>query len=148
MDQPTYDINKLEKEMYMSKEISINEKNIQDKRLDAEERYNNMDTVIRDCLDNEIDHKKMMNIHILKVGGKDEKRFQFLLDSGANRGLTKYSHLLRGYRRIKKIPVNGISDNGAACYIEGVGYIDLETVDGYSVCHIFSHFVSMRVVCF
>ena len=114
MDPPTYDINKLEKEMYMSKEISINEQNIQDKREDTEERYKNMDTVIRDCLDNENDRKTMMNIRILKVGDKDEKPFQFLLDSGANRGLTKYRHLLRGYRRIRKIPVNGTSDNGAA----------------------------------
>ena len=60
------------------------------------------------------------------------------MDSGANKGLTKHRHLLKAYRRIKKIPVGGIGENGAACYIIGVGYFDLKTADGsYISCKMY-----------
>ena len=60
------------------------------------------------------------------------------MDSGANKGLTKYRNLLRNYRRIEQITLNGIGENDSACYIIGVGYFDMETTDGsYISCKIY-----------
>ena len=81
--------------------------------------------------------KTMLNVLILGVDGDDGENKK-LMDSDASRGITKHAHLLHCYRRIKKIPVNGISANGAACYIIGAGYMDIETTDGqYITCKMY-----------
>ena len=80
----------------------------------------------------------MINVEVLTTEGKYNQQKNKLMDSGANRGLTRYANLLHKYRRIKRIPVTGIGENGAACYIVGVGYMNIETTDGkYIECKMY-----------
>ena len=52
------------------------------------------------------------------------------VDSGANTNVTNDKRLLQRYKNIKSIPIAGVGDNGPACYIKGVGYMDIQTTDG------------------
>ena len=120
----------LDPNMYMSREISMSplvryEKEESDTDCDSE-----IEQQFRTCMANENKNNNMIDVRILKATDKDSNLYFQLMDSGANKGLTKYRYLLRDYRRIKKIPVSGISENGAACFIIGVGYMDIETDDG------------------
>ena len=53
-----------------------------------------------------------------------------LMDSGANRGLTRHKRLLRDFQHIDPIPVKGIGNNEIACHIKGYGYFDVRTREG------------------
>ena len=52
------------------------------------------------------------------------------VDSGANTNVTNDRRLLQRFKNIKSIPIAGVGDNGPACYIKGVGYMDILTTDG------------------
>lgn len=52
------------------------------------------------------------------------------MDSGANTCVTNDKRLLRHFKNIRRIPVSGVGDNGPACYLTGVGYLDLLTNEG------------------
>ena len=138
----TYNVDNIDSKMYTYKQTIIqNEYNqpIYDSREDEDDIQKSIiDDSIRERILNEKKFKTMIDIQILKVEDVDGKLYKHLIDSGANKGLTKYRHLLKNYRRIKQIPVNGIGENGAACYIIGVGYFDMETTDGsYISCKMY-----------
>ena len=79
----------------------------------------------------------MIDVRIIRAENSDEKYSQ-VMNSGENRGLTKHRNLLRNYRIIKRIPVNGVGENGVACYTIGVGYFDMETIDeSYISCKMY-----------
>ena len=122
-----YDTTNLNDKIYLTRDTDLPSQ--QENRTDKE---NNRDVTnaIRACLSDE-GQNTMIDIQILRA--ENEKLYKHLMDSGANKGLTKHRHLLKAYRRIKKIPVGGIGENGAACYIIGVGYFDLKTADGFYI---------------
>ena len=69
---------------------------------------------------------KMENI-VMTISEDDPQ----MMDGGANRSVTDKKERLRRYRRLKhRIPVSGVAAGGPACYIEGYGYIDIETKEG------------------
>ena len=110
----------------------------QETRNDLDDTPPDLDHAIRDCIEGERTSKTMLDVQVLHINDDKNSLLSKLMDRGANRGLTKFAHLLHGYRRIKKIPVNGIGENGAACYIIGVGYMNLETTDGsYITCNMY-----------
>ena len=138
VNKDRFTTNDLDANMYMSKEISLPPL----ARYEKEESDTDCDSDIEEhfcaCMANENKNDNMIDVRILKTTDRDSKLYRQLMDSGANKGLTKYRHLLRDYRRIKKIPVSGISENGAACFIIGVGYMDIETDDGsYIQCKMY-----------
>ena len=52
------------------------------------------------------------------------------VDSGANRSVTNDKNILQQYRNIKTIPVYGVRDQGAACFLKGQGYLNLQDDNG------------------
>ena len=53
-----------------------------------------------------------------------------LMDGGSNRNLTNLKHIIRNFRTIRKIPVNGVAAGEPTCFISGVGLVDLLTKTG------------------
>ena len=136
MSAPIYNTTPIPQCMYASHNTSVDAGQAEC-RDDADDLQVDLDEVMRDCIKNENMFKTMLNVRLLGVGGDDGENKK-LMDSGANRGITKHAHLLHGYRRIKKIPVSDISANGAACYIVGAGYMDIEITDGeYITCKMY-----------
>ena len=129
-EKGTYDMSKINPCMYNSKEISINkdqntashhQQTDHDKRDDSESDC--LSDAMRNCLFNEKSHKTMINVKVLTTEGKYNQQKNKLMDSGANRGLTRYANLLHKYRRIKRIPITGIGENGAATLLESDTWI-------------------------
>ena len=53
-----------------------------------------------------------------------------LMDGGSNRNLTNLKHIIRNFRTIRNIPVNGVAAGEPTCFISGVGLVDLLTKTG------------------
>ena len=53
-----------------------------------------------------------------------------LMNGGSNRNLTNLKHIIRNFRNIRKIPVNGVAAGEPTCFISGVGLVDLLTKTG------------------
>ena len=129
----TFTTNDVIEQAYMTTETQIYttavEENPQD---DAYEDVGISEEIIHDCIQKQQRCESMltMNVPCIEIKATGASKDKKLVDSGANRNLTRYRQILKNYRRIRKIPVYGIGPNGAACFIEGVGTIDVYTEEG------------------
>ena len=62
----------------------------------------------------------------VKMVRKDREQ----MDGGANTCITNNKNILRNFRNIQHTPVSGIGQTGPACFITGVGTMDLQTEEG------------------